>query len=105
MYWRTSPVNYIGRIATGACSVGGIAIQPEDQIVLVLPWAKQEGHAQAKNSLAFGAGAHMCAGQALALAIGDAWLSELKTQRTRIRWAEIKPDRPVTAVFRQYRTQ
>jgi cytochrome P450 len=105
LFWRTAPVNYIGRIATKAVPVRSIPIEPGDQIVLMLSWANHDRNALAKNSLAFGAGAHVCAGQALALAIGEAWLIELRNRHANVGWDEIKPDRPTTTVFRQYRTQ
>jgi cytochrome P450 len=102
LFWRTSPVNYIGRIATKPVTIRGIHIQVGDHIVLMLPWANHDSSALAKNSLAFGTGPHVCAGQALALTIADAWINELKSQLMRIRWQEIRPDRLIPAVFRQY---
>jgi len=104
LFWRTSPVNYIGRIATKPATVGNIHIQVEDHIVLMLPWANHDSGASAKNSLAFGAGPHVCAGQALALAIADVWICELKSQLMRIHWKDLTPDCLTPAVFRQYST-
>lgn len=103
LFWRTSPVNYIGRIATKAGSVGDISIQPGDEIVLILGWANHDRNATARDSLAFGAGPHICAGQALALAIADAWLNSLRHHYASINWHGIHPDRSTPAVFRQYR--
>ena len=102
LFWRTSPVNYIGRTATKPATVGNIHIQVGDHVVLMLPWANHETTAMPENSLAFGAGAHVCAGQALALAIGGAWINGLKSHHTRLHWQEIRPDRSTPAVFRQY---
>jgi hypothetical protein len=102
LFWRTSPVNYIGRIATKPATVGSIHIQAGDHVVLMLPWANHDTAAKPENSLAFGAGAHVCAGQALSLAIGGAWIDGLKSHHTRIHWREIRPDRSTPAVFRQY---
>jgi|GEM_PF-1668592 len=103
LFWRTSPVNYIGRIARKQVTVGSVHVQAGDHVVLMLPWANHDTAATPENSLAFGAGPHICAGQALALAIAGAWIDGLKIHHTGIRWQEIRPDRPAAAVFRQYR--
>lgn len=104
LFWRTSPVNYTGRIATRSGTVGNTHVESGDHAVLVLSWANHDA-GSAKSSLAFGAGPHICAGQGLALAIADAWLCELKSRHERIRWRAIRPDQLIPAVFREYRTQ
>lgn len=103
LFWRTSPVNYIGRIATTSATLGSILIRPRDHVIIMLPWASHDTGLSAKDSLAFGAGKHVCAGQALAIAVADAWIRRLKTDHTRLHWQEIRPDQARPAVFRQYR--
>lgn len=103
LFWRSSPVNYIGRVATKTKIIDGITINPGDRILLMLPWANHGKGCTAKDSIAFGSGAHVCAGQALALTIAEAWLWGLKKYHRHIDWPGIKPGCTVPAVFRQYR--
>ena len=105
LFRRTCPVNYIGRVASKAATVGSVHVEAGDHILLMLPWANHDTAATAESSLAFGAGPHVCAGQALALAIAGAWLDGLKTHQMKILWHEIRPDRSAPAVFRQYHTE
>lgn len=104
LFWHSAPVNYIGRVATQASVVDGIEIGAGDHILLMLPWASHDSGCTAKDSLAFGGGPHVCAGQALALTIAEAWLWALKQHHRHIDWAGLKPGRALPVVFRQYRS-
>lgn len=106
MFRITSPVNYIGRVARRAISIEGVDITPGDQVLLLLPNANGDPRAMTDSrGVAFGAGNHTCAGQALALSITDAFLSALRTRHDNIDWSMLQPDTPVAAVFRQYKAQ
>lgn len=102
LYARTAPVNYIGRIARRDIDVAGHSLQAGDHVLVMLPWANADALARKKRPLAFGAGVHTCAGQALALALTDAYLDELREAHRHIDWSAIRPEPPVTGVFRQY---
>lgn len=103
LFWRSAPVNYIGRVATRTRMVDGIEIAPGDHVLLMLPWASHDGACSAKDSLAFGGGSHICAGQALALTIAEAWLEGLRKHHRHIDWSGLKPGCARPLVFRQYR--
>ena len=102
LFARTAPVNYIGRSARKDVRVAGHAISAGDHVLLMLPWANADVLARQQRSLAFGAGAHMCAGQALALALTDAFLDALRYAHHAIDWSAVRPEPPVAGVFRQY---
>jgi cytochrome P450 len=103
LFWHSSPVNYIGRVATKSKIVDGITITPGDYVLLMLPWANHDKDCTSKDSVAFGYGPHICAGQALALTIAEAWLSAVKEHYQCIDWHGIKPGTVVPAVFRLYK--
>lgn len=103
LFWHSSPVSYIGRVATKLKIVDGITIKPGDYVLLMLPWASHDKDCTSKDSMAFGNGSHVCAGQALALTIAEAWLSALKEYYQCIDWDGIKPSTVVPAVFRLYK--
>lgn len=103
MFRDASPVNYIGRVAQQAGCVGTLNVGAGDHLVLMLPWANAHALAAAGRGVAFGAGAHVCAGQALAVAIGDAFLDALRAHHAAVDWSALQPDMVVPAVFRQYR--
>ena len=103
LFWRTAPVNYIGRTATEDLELPGTFITAGDQLILMLPWASHARDTSLKDSLAFGAGSHICGGQALALSIADAWLAALKCRRRDIDWGSHVKEPVIPAVFRQYR--
>lgn len=103
LFWRTSPVNYIGRTATKDVELSGVAISKEDQLILMLPWASHSKESSSRDSLAFGGGSHTCGGQALALSIADAWLAALRSRFRDIDWESEKNESVIPAVFRQYR--
>lgn len=106
LYRMTSPVNYIGRMALRAVNIDGIEIAPGDQVLLLLPAANGDPAGASDNrGVAFGAGDHTCAGQALALSITDAFLAALRSRHDGIDWSMLQPDAPVAAVFRQYKAQ
>ncbi|MBA4742134.1 MAG: hypothetical protein H2060_05445 [Azoarcus sp.] len=102
LYARTAPVNYIGRIARRAVDVAGHSFQAGDHVLLMLPWANADAMARKTRPLAFGAGDHACAGQALALALTDAFLDELREAHQHIDWSAVRPESLVTGVFRHY---
>ncbi len=104
MFWQTSPVNYIGRTATRGVALAEIVVRQNDQLILMLPWAGHCVPAGAKDSLAFGGGAHVCAGQALAISIGDAFVTALRMLHDEIDWRSEKSETVVAGVFRQYRS-
>lgn len=99
LFQRTAPVNYIGRVAARDLRIGALPIAEGDEIIVVLPWASGTPGA---GSLAFGAGAHVCAGQALALDIAAAWLDELRRTQDRINWADLRPVETAPSVFQQF---
>lgn len=106
LYRITSPVNYIGRIARCAVTVDGVEISPGDQILLLLPAANGDPAATTdQRGVAFGAGGHTCAGQALALSITDAFLGALRNRFADVDWSGLQTDLPIPAVFRQYEAQ
>jgi cytochrome P450 len=102
MFRMTSPVNYITRRATQHRDIAGTSIRPDEIVILMLPWANSGAKAGGEASLAFGHGAHVCAGQALALSIGEAWLTGLRRHASRLLWDDIEPDAVIPAVFRSY---
>ncbi len=105
LFWRASPVNYTGRIATRNVALPNVSIKQGDQLILVLPWANHCKESSSKNSMAFGAGSHICGGQALALSIADAWLAALRSRLPDIDWGAHKKETVIPAVFRQYKGQ
>lgn len=105
LIWRTSPVNYIGRTAEANASVGDTEILRGDKLLLMLPWARAASCTGPSPSLAFGGGAHTCAGQAISLEITAHWLSALRSWHDRINWDALAPLKPVPGVFRQYKIQ
>jgi hypothetical protein len=100
LFFATSPVNYIGRVATKNRSLCGKTISAGDQLILMLPWANAD--TTLKTSVAFGSGPHACAGQALALSIAKAWIEALNDCFPRIEWERIKFGSFKPAVFLQY---
>jgi len=100
MFRMTSPVNYITRRATQPRDIAGTSIRPDEIVILMLPWSNSGAEGEA--SLAFGHGAHVCAGQALALSIAEAWLKGLRRHASRLPWDGLAPDAVVPAVFRSY---
>jgi hypothetical protein len=100
LFFATSPVNYIGRVAMKNISLEGNLVSAGDQMIIMLPWANAD--TTGKISLAFGSGPHICAGQALALSIATAWIDALKGCFPNINWERVKlgPFKP--AVFVQY---
>ncbi len=100
LFFATSPVNYIGRVATKSKTLGGTAISPGDQVIVMLPLAN--GDTTPKSSLAFGSGPHACAGQALALSVATAWIDALKGYFPRMDWDSVKFGSFKPAVFVQY---
>lgn len=105
LFWRSSPVNYIGRTATRDVEISNVMIKSGDQLILMLPWANHSNERSPDNSLAFGTGPHICGGQALALSIADAWLDALRYRYGEIDWHSITPGKVVPAVFRMYRDE
>lgn len=106
LYRITSPVNYIGRVARQATCINGVQVAPGDQLLLLLPGANGDPAATSDlRGVAFGAGDHTCAGQALALSITDAFLAELRIRHEGIDWSMLQPDTPSASVFRQYKAQ
>ena len=100
LFFATSPVNYIGRVATKNTSLEGTPISAGDQMIIMLPWANAD--TTAKSSVAFGSGSHACAGQALALSIATAWIEALKDYFAKIEWERVKLGSFKPAVFVQY---
>src|SRR5690606_18525743 len=99
----SSPVNYVGRIATRACQLEGVAIAAGERVILMLPWANAPTcPGSSLGNMAFGAGAHVCAGQALALAIIEAYLSALKVHYATIDWKRLVPEPALHSVFHSY---
>jgi len=103
LFWQTSPVNYIGRVAKADTVVGETRFHRGDQAVIMLSWARSPPDSQKSPSLAFGAGAHICAGQAISLEIADHWLSALRCKMDRINWPSMAQLKPASGVFRTYR--
>jgi cytochrome P450 len=95
LFRATAPVNYIGRFATSDTEIGEYAIAAGDEVVIMLGLTGGSG-------LAFGAGAHVCAGQALAIDVTDCWLGELRRVADRVNWPGLRAVRSVPAVFQQY---
>lgn len=102
LFARTAPVNYIGRSARVDTRVAGQPILAGDHILLMLPWINGDAMARGQRTMAFGAGAHACAGQALALALADTFLDGLREAHCRIDWSAVECEPPVAGVFRQY---
>ena len=100
LFFATSPVNYIGRVATKNKTLGDTAIAPGDQVIVMLPFANAD--TIPKNSIAFGSGPHVCAGQALALSIATAWIEALRGSFPRIEWGRLTFGSFKPAVFMQY---
>lgn len=105
LFWKSSPVNYIGRTATQEVDLSGVTVKSGDQLILMLPWANHSTERAPDNSLAFGTGPHICGGQALALSIADAWLDALRHRYGEIDWRSIRRGKVVPAVFRIYRDE
>ena len=106
LYRISSPVNYIGRLARQHVCIDGAEIAPGDQVLLLLPGANGDPAAASDSrGVAFGAGDHTCAGQAIALSITDAFLAALRDRQDDIDWSVLQEDIPTTAVFRQYKAR
>ena len=102
LFAHTAPVNYIGRNARVDTHVAGHHIVAGDHLLLMLPWINGDAIARGQRTMAFGAGAHACAGQALALALTDAFLDGLRDNHSRIDWSAVECEPPVAGVFKQY---
>jgi cytochrome P450 len=98
----TSPVNYVGRVATKSMRLDGLAIERGDHVVLMLSMANREALLSDRTKVAFGAGPHICAGQALALEVAQAWLDALKNEQHKIHWSTLARERLKPSVFRTY---
>lgn len=70
----TYPVNYISREAARATRVAGADINAGELVFLALASTVSP---DTSRGLAFGAGSHVCAGQALSIDIAEAWLTAL----------------------------
>jgi hypothetical protein len=102
VFAMASAVNYIGRIARAPAELEGLAISPDDHIVLILPpLAAPEPGARALD-LSFGAGPHRCAGKAVAYQLLDIWLNDLKAAAPALDWAGFVPDQRRSGVFEDY---
>ena len=99
LFRATAPVNYIGRIATRDTQIGELEIATGDEVLVVLTFT---GVSSERVGLAFGAGTHVCAGQALALELVNCWLDELRNIYHQINWQGLPPLRSVPAVFQQF---
>ncbi|MGR6469296.1 hypothetical protein [Rhizobium sp. PAMB 3182] len=102
LFATTSPVNYIGRTATKSVKIGNLDVHEGDQIILMLPWAANQGTPGSAVGLAFGAGKHICAGQALGLRMATAWLSILQEMHGRISWDRMPKPAVSPSVFLQW---
>jgi cytochrome P450 len=105
LFWKSAPVNYIGRTATRDVDISNVTMKRGDHLILMLPWASHRPERSADDSMAFGTGPHICGGQALALSIADAWLDALRHRYGEIDWRSIKRGKVVPAVFRIYRDE
>ena len=106
LYRVAAPVNYIGRVARESVCIDGIDIAQGDHLLMLLPSANGDPAASSDaRGVAFGAGDHTCAGQAMALSITDAFLAALRHRHQDVDWSMLQPDIPTTAVFRQYKAQ
>jgi len=99
---QAAAVNYVTRLATETSKLGDGVVQPNDFIILFLFWANSREPQNASSGLAFGAGAHVCAGRALALAITKAWLDQLKKVENRINWGLVQQQAKQPGVFQSY---
>ena len=99
LFRATTPVNYIGRIATRDTNIAGLNVTKGDEVVVMLSLAVRSGE---RVGLAFGAGSHVCAGQTLAMDIVDCWLEELRRAKNRINWSELRPVVSAPGVFQQF---
>ena len=99
LFLAAAPVNYIGRIATRDTRIVELDIAKGDEVVIMLALASGSSD---RGGLAFGAGAHLCAGQALSIEIAECWLEELRRIKRLIDWAELRPLKSSPAVFQQF---
>ncbi|MBC2688623.1 cytochrome P450 [Pseudomonas kielensis] len=94
------PVQNTRRFVSAPCEIEGVRLAPGDTVLLLLASANRDPQLNphperfvlerpARRSLSFGAGRHHCPGQALAMSIASATLSELLTHRehfARLTW-------------------
>lgn len=100
----TSAVNYVTRVATQPFAIGSTTIQPNDLVVCMLMNARPSPDQPRAGNLAFGHGHHKCAGQALSMAIGQAFLEGLRRHQDTIPWTSLNEREPEASVFRRYRS-
>ena len=103
LFQMTAPVNYIGRQVAAVREIDGVLMQPGDRLLLLPPFANAQGGLDGgPGGLAFGHGPHVCAGSALALAIGEAYLDALRLRAHRLDWSALVPDTLIPGVFLRY---
>lgn len=103
LFQLTAPVNYIGRQVAALREIDGVVMQAGDRVLLMPPFANvQIGLEGSAVGLAFGQGPHVCAGSALALTIGEAYLSALRLRADHVDWSALVPDTLMPGVFLRY---
>ncbi len=104
LFRNTSAVNYITRVATEPFVLEDMAIRPGDLIVCMLMNVRSTPESDSTRNLAFGHGHHKCAGQALSIAIADAFLEHLRDWHDQLPWPALDEREPDASVFRRYRS-
>jgi cytochrome P450 len=102
LFAGTAPVHYIGRTASEDCIIMGNSFSRRDRFILMLPWAYDQQVPAPKNRLTFGAGAHICAGQALALELAAPWIAALQKNHASLAWQRSESVRTLPSVFLQF---
>lgn len=103
MFARSAPVNYISRIAVAGTKIGDIEFLPGDQIILMLPWTVDDAATKSGRSLVFGAGKHICAGQALSLQLASHWITAVQSAHENINWGNLPKLEILPSVFLQFK--
>ena len=62
----------------------------------------EQGVLSRNRGMAFGSGAHVCAGQAMSIDIGNCWLDELRRVHREIHWARLPKLKPIPSVFLKF---
>ena len=104
LFRNTSAVNYVTRVATEPFVLEGMHIEPGDLIVCMLMNVRSTTESDNSRNLAFGHGHHKCAGQALSLAIAEAFLAGLRNWHNQLPWPDLNEREPEASVFRRYRS-
>ena len=99
LFHQSTPVKYVGRVASRNIVFAGTKFTEGDEVYVMLP---EQGILRRNRGMAFGIGAHVCAGQALSIDIGNCWLEELQRVHREMDWSQLPTIKPIPSVFLKF---